>query len=302
MRHDKILKILLGIGPVLMLGGCDAVLLSPSGDVALQQRNLIYTATGLMLIFILPVIVATILFAWRYRAANRKARYDADWDHSTRLELVIWSVPLLIIIALGSITWVSTHLLDPYRPLSRISADKPLAAHVEPLTVEVVALDWKWLFIYPEYGFATVNELAAPVDRPIRFKITASSVMNSFFIPALAGQIYAMPGMQTMLHAVINAPGEYEGMSANYSGAGFSGMHFRFHGLDQAGFDAWVEKNRAAGGVLDRAGYLDLERPSENDPVRRWAAVDSDLYRLILNRCVRPGTTCMSDLMQPMEK
>ena len=165
-----------------------------------------------------------------------------------------------------------------------------------------MALDWKWLFIYPEYGFATVNELAAPVDRPIRFKITASSVMNSFFIPALAGQIYAMPGMQTMLHAVINAPGEYEGMSANYSGAGFSGMHFRFHGLDQAGFDAWVEKNRAAGGVLDRAGYLDLERPSENDPVRRWAAVDPDLYRLILNRCVRPGTTCMSDLMQPMEK
>jgi len=302
MRHDKILKILLGAGPALLLGGCDAVLLNPSGDVALQQRNLIYTATGLMLIVILPVIVATILFAWRYRAANRKARYDADWDHSTRLELVIWSVPLLIIIALGSVTWVSTHLLDPYRPLSRISADKPLAAHVEPLTVEVVALDWKWLFIYPEYGFATVNELAAPVDRPIRFKITASSVMNSFFIPALAGQIYAMPGMQTMLHAVINAPGEYEGMSANYSGAGFSGMHFRFHGLDQAGFDAWVAKNRVAGGTLDRAGYLDLERPSENDPVRRWAAVDPDLYRLILNRCVRPGSTCMSDLMQPMEK
>ncbi|WP_298016544.1 ubiquinol oxidase subunit II [uncultured Castellaniella sp.] len=302
MRHDKILKILLGAGSALLLGGCDAVLLNPSGDVALQQRNLIYTATGLMLIVILPVIVATILFAWRYRAGNRKARYDADWDHSTRLELVIWSVPLLIIIALGSVTWVSTHLLDPYRPLSRISADKPLAAYVEPLTVEVVALDWKWLFIYPEYGFATVNELAAPVDRPIRFKITASSVMNSFFIPALAGQIYAMPGMQTMLHAVINAPGEYEGMSANYSGAGFSGMHFRFHGLDQAGFDAWVEKNRAAGGVLDRAGYLDLERPSENDPVRRWATVDPDLYRLILNRCVRPGSTCMSDLMQPMEK
>ena len=302
MRHDKLLKILLGAGSALLLGGCDAVLLNPSGDVALQQRNLIYTATGLMLIVILPVIVATILFAWRYRASNRKARYDADWDHSTRLELVIWSVPLLIIIALGSVTWVSTHLLDPYRPLSRISADKPLAAHVEPLTVEVVALDWKWLSIYPEYGFATVNELAAPVDRPIRFKITASSVMNSFFIPALAGQIYAMPGMQTMLHAVINAPGEYEGMSANYSGAGFSGMNFRFHGLDQAGFEAWVAKNRAAGGTLDRAGYLDLERPSENDPVRRWAAVDPDLYRLILNRCVRPGSTCMSDLMQPMEK
>ena len=301
MRHNKLLKLLLGVSLALLLGGCDAVLLSPSGDVALQQRNLIYVATGLMLIVILPVIVATIVFAWRYRASNRKAHYDGDWDHSTRLELMIWSVPLLIIIALGSVTWVSTHLLDPYRPLDRISAGKPVPAHVEPLTVEVVALDWKWLFIYPEYGFATVNELAAPVDRPIRFKITASSVMNSFFIPALAGQVYAMAGMQTMLHAVINEPGEYQGMSANYSGAGFSGMHFRFHGLDQAGFDQWVEKNRAAGDTLDRTAYLALEKPSENDPVRRWATVDPDLYRLILNRCVQPGSTCMSDQMHHMQ-
>ena len=253
----------------------------------------------------MPVIALTLFFAWKYRqsnTANTEADYDPEWHHSTTLELVIWTVPLLIIIALGALTWIGTHKLDPYRPLDRIDAQRPLDANVKPLEVQVVAMDWKWLFFYPEQGIATVNELAAPVDRPIRFKITASSVMNSFFIPALAGQIYAMPGMQTMLHAVINAPGEYEGMSANYSGAGFSGMHFRFHGLDQAGFDAWVEKNRAAGGVLDRAGYLDLERPSENDPVRRWAAVDPDLYRLILNRCVRPGTTCMSDLMQPMEK
>ena len=300
MRHEKILKLLLGAGLALLLGGCKAVLLFPSGDVALQQRNLFYVATGLMLIIILPVMIATVIFAWRYRA-KRKARYDADWDHSTRLELVIWSVPLLIIIALGSVTWVSTHLLDPYRPLSRISADKPMPADVKPLTVEVVALDWKWLFIYPEYGFATVNELAAPVDRQIQFKITASSVMNSFFIPALAGQVYAMAGMQTMLHAVINEPGEYQGMSANYSGAGFSGMHFRFHGLEQAGFDQWVEQNRAAGGTLDRAAYLDLEKPSENDPVRRWATVDPDLYRLILNRCVQPGSTCMSDHMHHMQ-
>ena len=300
MRHDKILKLLLGIGLALLLGGCKAVLLSPSGDVAVQQRNLIYTATALMLIIIVPVMIATVIFAWRYRA-KRNARYDADWDHSTRLELMIWSVPLLIIIALGSITWVSTHLLDPYRPIERISADKPLPADVKPLTVEVVALDWKWLFIYPEYGFATVNELAAPVDRPISFRITASSVMNSFFVPALAGQVYAMPGMQTMLHAVINAPGDYEGMSANYSGAGFSGMHFRFHGLDQAGFDQWVEKNRSTTAALDRDSYLALEKPSENDPVRRWGTVDPDLYRLILNRCVQPGSTCMSDHMHHMQ-
>ena len=135
----------------------------------------------------------------------------------------------------------------------------------------MVALDWKWLFIYPEHGIATVNELAAPVDVPISFKITSSSVMNSFFIPALAGQIYAMPGMETKLHAVINEPGAFEGFSANYSGAGFSDMRFKFHGLSPADFDAWVQKAKASSDKLDRPGYLELEKPSERVPVRRYA-------------------------------
>src|SRR5690606_27803891 len=281
MIRTNFLRFSLLPAAAFLLSGCNAVLLKPSGDIAVQQRDLIYVATGLMLIVIVPVIIATIVFAWRYRASNTSAKYDPEWHHSTKLELVIWSVPLMIIIALGSVTWVSTHLLDPYRPLDRIDANRPVPHDMQPLTVEVVALDWKWLFIYPEYGIGTVNELAAPVDRPIEFKITASTVMNSFFIPALAGQIYAMAGMQTMLHAVINEPGEYRGMSANYSGAGFSGMHFRFHGLAQADFDQWVEKNRTAGGNLVRTAYLALEKPSENDPVRRWATVDPDLYRLI---------------------
>lgn len=280
-----------------LLSGCNAVLLKPSGDIAVQQRDLIYVATGLMLIVIVPVIIATIVFAWRYRASNTSAKYDPEWHHSTKLELVIWSVPLMIIIALGSITWVSTHLLDPYRPLDRIDANRPVAADVRPLTVEVVALDWKWLFIYPEYGIAALNELAAPVDRPIEFKITASSVMNSFFIPALAGQIYAMAGMQTKLHAVINKPGVYEGISANYSGAGFSGMTFKFHGLDDDGFREWVKTNRAEGGELDRGAYLALERPSQNEAVRRYASVAPDLFDAIVNRCVAPGTICMGDMM-----
>lgn len=280
-----------------LLSGCNAVLLKPSGDIAVQQRDLIYVATGLMLIVIVPVIIATIVFAWRYRASNTSAKYDPEWHHSTKLELVIWSVPLMIIIALGSITWVSTHLLDPYRPLDRIDANRPVAADVRPLTVEVVALDWKWLFIYPEYGIAALNELAAPVDRPIEFKITASSVMNSFFIPALAGQIYAMAGMQTKLHAVINKPGVYEGISANYSGAGFSGMTFKFHGLDDDGFREWVKTNRAEGGELDRGAYLVLERPSQNEAVRRYASVAPDLFDAIVNRCVAPGTICMGDMM-----
>ena len=163
---------------------------------------------------------------------------------------MIWAAPLLIIIALGALTWISTHTLDPYRPLTRIDANRPVTPDVKPLVVEVVALDWKWLFIYPEQGIAVVNELAAPVDRPIEFRITASSVMNSFYIPELAGMIYAMPGMETELHAVINKPGDYEGFSANYSGAGFSHMRFRFHGLDNAGFAQWVQSAKAGGQTL----------------------------------------------------
>src|SRR5690606_27047394 len=281
-----------------LLSGCNAVLLSPSGDVAVQQRDLIIWSTVLMLIIIVPVIALTFLFAWRYRASNTQAAYDPEWDHSTMLELVIWACPLLIIIALGALTWVSTHKLDPYRPLDRVAEGRPVAADVRPLEVQVVALDWKWLFLYPEQGIATVNELAAPVDRPIEFKITSSTVMNSFFIPALAGQIYAMPGMQTRLHAVINHPGVYDGFSANYSGAGFSQMRFKFHGLSQAEFDQWVQAGKASGNTLDRAAYLRLEQPSVAAPAQRYGAVDPDLYGAIVDRCVEPGSRCMRDMAE----
>jgi cytochrome o ubiquinol oxidase subunit 2 len=168
---------------------------------------------------------------------------------------------------------------------------------MEPLQVNVVALDWKWLFIYPEQGIATVNELAAPLDRPIRFHLTASTVMNSFYIPALAGQIYAMPGMETKLHAVINRPGDYAGFSANYSGAGFSHMRFRFLGMTQSDFDGWVASNRASGETLTRAAYLRLAQPSEREPVRRYAGVEPDLFDAIVNICVEAGKMCMHEMM-----
>lgn len=281
-----------------LLGGCKAVLLSPSGDIALQQRNLIYIATGLMLLIIVPVIVLTLVFAWRYRKSAARNDYDPEWHHSTQLELVIWAVPLLIIIVLGAVTWISTHKLDPYRPLERLDAQRAIPAATKPLVVEVVALDWKWLFIYPEQGIALVNELAAPVDRPIQFKITASSVMNSFFIPALAGQVYAMPGMQTQLHAVINEAGQFEGMSANYSGAGFSGMHFKFNGLSPADFDQWVARAKAGGDTLDRETYLQLEKPSERNPVKRYSSVAPELYDAILNRCVQDNQSCMKNMKE----
>lgn len=284
--------------PLALLAGCNTVLMNPSGDIANQQGRLIVVSTVLMLIIIVPVIALTLFFAWRYRQSNKEADYSPDWDHSTQLELAIWGAPLLIIIALGAITWISTHTLDPYRPLSRLDAERPIPAEAKPLVVEVVALDWKWLFIYPEQGFATVNEMAAPVDRPITFKITASSVMNSFFIPALAGQIYAMPGMETKLHAVINKPGEFEGFSANYSGAGFSGMRFKFHGLSEGDFDQWVQKVKAGkDGELTREQYKKLEVPSEREPVRHYAAVAPDLYDAILNLCVDRNKMCMKEMM-----
>ncbi|OAP39881.1 cytochrome ubiquinol oxidase subunit II [Sinorhizobium glycinis] len=283
--------------PLLLLASCNMVVMAPSGDIAAQQRDLIVISTVLMLLIIVPVIFLTFLFAWRYRRTNTAATYDPEWHHSTALEVVIWSAPLAIIIALGAVTWISTHKLDPYRPLDRLDAARPVPADTKPLTVEVVALDWKWLFFYPDQGIATVNELTAPVDVPIDFKITASSVMNSFYVPALAGQVYAMPGMQTRLHAVINRPGEYEGFSANYSGDGFSHMRFKFHGVDQQGFDAWVARVKAQGTALNRDGYLKLEKPSEREPVRYFATVEAGLYEAILNLCATPGKMCMHEMM-----
>ncbi|MDQ0252001.1 cytochrome o ubiquinol oxidase subunit 2 [Sphingomonas kyeonggiensis] len=291
------LRALLTLPAFALLCGCDMVVLNPAGDVARQQGDLVIVSTLLMLLIIVPVMALVVLFAWRYRESNKEATYSPDWDHSTSLELVIWSAPLLIIICLGAITWVSTHLLDPYRPLSRTGPNQPVAANVKPLEVQVVALDWKWLFIYPEQGIATVNEMAAPVGRPIRFRISASSVMNSFYIPALAGQIYAMPAMETPMNAVFDKTGVFQGLSANYSGHGFSKMRFKAHSLDQAGFDAWVAEAKKAGGNLDRAGYLQLERPSEGEPVRRFAGVEAGLFDRVVNMCVQQGKMCMHQMM-----
>jgi cytochrome o ubiquinol oxidase subunit 2 len=282
---------------LLPLSACDWIVLKPAGDVAQQQADLVLIATALMLVIIIPVMALTVWFAWRYRASNKTARYEPEWHHSTQLELVIWSAPLLIIIALGAVTWVGTHLLDPYRSLGRISHGQPIAQDARPLEVNVVALDWKWLFIYPEQKIATVNELVLPTDRPIRFRITSSSVMNSFYAPALAGQIYAMPGMETKLHAVLNRPGEFSGFSANYSGSGFSNMRFAMRGMTAAGFDDWAASIRKGGGNLDRAAYLQLEQPSEKEPVRHFATVAPDLFDAVVDLCVRPGKMCMSRMM-----
>ena len=274
--------------PAFLLTGCNMVLLHPAGTVAAQQGHLIVQSTILMLLIVVPVIALIVIFAWRYRHSNSAATYAPDWDHSTQLELVIWAAPLLIIIALGALTWISSHTLDPYRSVGRVDATHVVPQGLKPLIIEVVALDWKWLFIYPEQGIAVVNEVAAPVGVPINFRITASSVMNSFFVPALAGQIYAMPGMQTQLNALMSQPGDYEGFSANYSGAGFSGMHFKFRGMSAGDFANWVQAAKASPQELSTESYLQLAKPSESQPVRRYSFVPAALYEAILRQCALP--------------
>lgn len=283
--------------PLALLGGCHLALLDPSGDVARQQSDIMVITTAIIALIVVPVLVAIGIIAWRYRASNKQAHYDAHWDHSPSLELLVWAAPLVIIIAVGAITWIGTHQLDPYRPLARVAPGQPVAADVKPLEVDVVSLRWKWLFFYPQYGIATVNQLAAPVDRPIRFKLTADAMMDAFSVPELVGMIYTMPGMQTVLHAVINKPGRYQGFSANYSGAGFTDMRFTFDGLSPQDFDRWIAKARTAGGTLDLQAYQQLRQPERDVPARSFASFEPGLYTRILDRCVDASQTCMSQTM-----
>jgi cytochrome o ubiquinol oxidase subunit II len=281
----------------LFLSGCDMVVMNPTGDIARQQRDLILIATGLMLLVIVPVLTLIVVFALRYRKGKNPQAYDPGFTHSTRIELAVWSIPLIIIGVLGAITWVTTHKLDPFRPLERISLGRPIPPGTKTLEIDVVAMDWKWLFIYPEQGIAAVNELALPVDVPVRFKITSTSQMNTFYAPTLAGMVYAMPGMQSMLHAVLNEPGDSWGYSGNYTGAGYTDMRFQLHGVDPAGFDAWVSKVKSSKASLDAARYVALDQPSEKVPVMHFGNVSADLFPRAVNQCVAPGTPCKNDVM-----
>jgi cytochrome o ubiquinol oxidase subunit II len=266
---------LVRFAPLMMLSGCKLELLDPKGSIGMAEKQLIATSTWAMLIVVIPVILLTLLFAWRYRASNTGAEYRPKWAHSTLIEVVIWTIPSLIILFLAILTWKTTHELDPY---------KPLASEVKPINVEVVALDWKWLFIYPDLGIATVNQLAFPVDTPVNFTITSDSVMNSFFIPQLGTQVYAMAGMQTRLHLDANAPGDFAGMSANFSGKGFSDMKFRALAKSPADFAAWVAQVRASKDNLDMNRYSVVSEPEEKAQVGYFSSVDPKLFHNIIAR------------------
>ncbi len=279
----------------LALAGCKSEVLDPAGPVAAQQKDLLISSTLLMLLIILPVMALTIWFGWYYRAGNKTADYRPDWDHSTKLELVIWAAPLFIIISLGAMTWVGTHLTDPWRPLAKTGTGQSLEG-VKPLQVEVVSLDWKWLFILPEEGVASVNDLALPIGRPVQFRLTSDTVMNAFYIPAMAGMIYTMPGMETQINGLFDHKGEFQGLSSHYSGAGFSGMRFKVHAVDDKGFADWVAAAKTAP-LLDRAAYLKLAEKSENNPPAYFGSVEQGLFARAVNRCVIEGKMCQSQMM-----
>jgi cytochrome o ubiquinol oxidase subunit II len=257
----------------LLLSGCKLDVLDPKGSIGVAEKALILDSTLAMLIVVIPVIVLVGLFAWHYRASNDRAAYLPKWAHSVKIEVVIWAVPSAIIAYLGILTWTSTHELDPYRPLQ---------SSIAPINVEVVALDWKWLFIYPDLGIASVNQLEFPTGTPLNFRITSDSVMNSFFIPQLGGQIYAMAGMQTQLHLMASEAGNYAGESANFSGRGFSDMKFRAIATSSADFDSWVKKVKASSRRLDPDVYQGVAAPSEKDPVQYFSGVDPTLFNSII--------------------
>src|SRR5277367_2149840 len=263
-------------GAAILLASCklEGGVLEPQGPIASAERLLLINSTAIMLVVVVPVIVATLAFAWWYRSSNTRATRSLDESYEGRVEFVVWSIPALTVILLSGVIWIGSHQLDPRAPIPGKS---------DPLRVDVVALDWKWLFIYPDKGVAAVNQLVVPVGTPVQFRLTSATVMNSFFIPQLGSQIYTMGGMTTHLNLLAAEAGEYPGFSANFSGDGFSEMRFIAKAVPARDFDAWVGQVRGAGPTLDDAGYAQLAQPSKAVPPTTYRAVDSKLFDRIVD-------------------
>src|SRR6516164_3220120 len=274
MRHAAHAVIL--ISAALLLASCQGVL-DPQGPIAAAERLLLINSTAIMLVVVIPVIVATLAFAWWYRASNTRATRSLDESYEGRVEFVVWSIPALTVILLGGVIWIGSHQLDPRAPIHASS---------DPLRVDVVALDWKWLFIYPDQGVAAVNQLVIPAGTPVQFRLTSATVMNSFFVPQLGSQIYTMGGMTTHLNFLADKPGEYPGFSANYSGDGFSEMRFVVKSVPAGDFNAWLEQARGTGSALDDAGYAELAKPSKAVPPATYRSVDPKLFERIIDQTV----------------
>lgn len=261
---------------VVFLSSCSKmIVLDSKGPIGQEETFLIYTAFALMLIVVIPVFIMAFWFAIKYRASNKKANYQPNWSHSTKIEWVIWMVPIAIIIALSYLTWTRTYQLDPY---------KPIPSETKPLNVEVVSLDWNWLFIYPDYNLATVNELIIPTKTPISFKLTSATVMTSFFIPQLGSQMYAMAGMRTRLNLLADEPGTYEGHNLEFSGKGYNTMHFDVLAKDPEAFQEWVKQAMQSPDSLTMPNYVKLSEPSTNYPITTYKYVVPGLFNHIMSK------------------
>jgi cytochrome o ubiquinol oxidase subunit 2 len=254
-----------------LTAGCTGIL-DPQGPVGAAEKLIILNSLGIMLAIVIPTILATFGIAWWFRASNTRALYRPDWEYSGRIELVVWAIPAMVVILLGGIGWVGSHDLDP---------QKPLSANAKPIEIQVVSLDWKWLFIYPEQRIASINRLVVPVGVPVHFQLTSATVMNSFFVPQLGSQIYTMAGMTTQLNLQADKPGSYSGLSAQFSGDGFSGMHFSYDAVSQSQFEEWLAKARSQGPTLDLAGYTRLARQSTDIAPYTYRDVTQGLFAMI---------------------
>ena len=265
---------------VFVTQGREMPVLNPQGTIAHQERDLILITTGLGMLIVIPVFIMLSVIAWRYRASNKKAKYQPQFDSHRGLEAVWWGVPVLFIIVLAVITVISTHALDPY---------KPLDSKVKPVSVQVIAMDWKWLFIYPEQNIATVNYLNIPKETPINFTITSDAPMNAFWIPALAGQVYAMAGMSTKLHVMADGVGTYSGVSSNISGDGFADMRFKVHSMNESDFASWAKEVSSSANELSAAGYERLSVPSRDNQQAEYVLVDKNLYNRAIMKYMYPS-------------
>ena len=253
-------------------------ILDPHGPISAAERLILLNATGIMLVVVVPVILMTLAFAWWYRASNPRARYDSEWEYSGQVEMVVWSIPAMVVILLAGVGWSGSHDLDPARSIK---------SNAKPIRIQAISLDWKWLFIYPDQGIATVNQLVVPAGAPIEFSLTSATVMNSFFVPQLGSQIYTMPGMTTRLNLLAQSGGDYPGFSAHYSGDGFSDMRFMVRAVSDTDFPAWVEQTREGGAALDRPAYGGLASPGTAAP-QTYRSVAPDLYEWIVMTTVHP--------------
>jgi cytochrome o ubiquinol oxidase subunit 2 len=280
-RRRAVILPFLAVGAALLAVSCrQAGVLDPQGPIASQELLLMINTTEIMLVVVVPVILMTLGFAWWYRSSNARADHSPGWAYQGGIEFVVWSIPALVVILLGGVTWIGAHQLDPRAPIP---------ADAKPLRVDVVALDWKWLFIYPDQGIAAVNQLVIPAGTPVNFRLTSATVMNSFFVPQLGSQIYTMGGMATHLNLLADAPGEYPGISANFSGDGFSDMRFTVKAVPAGAFDGWVATVRGAGAALDDPGYDQLAKPSHAVPPTTYRAVDPKLFERILDLTAQPA-------------